>query len=122
MAATLPRGIRSVNAAAFVEGAGTDDEVDRVARLWRYALTPFLWPYYLRENPSASSDEMRHPFNSLIHGLVELAFPDLGRVRITAPTSGGRPIAARVAELRRRDERILGAIADEPRTVTMPIE
>jgi len=61
----------------------------------------------------------RCPFDSLVHDLVELAFRELGHARITMPPFGGRPLAAWVAELRRRREGILTAFADEQRMTTV---
>ena len=90
-------------------GEGTDADVDRLTRLWRYALTPFLRPYVARERPGATADELRGPFEWLVHDLVELAFRELGHARITAPPFGGRSAAEWFAELRRRREGILRA-------------
>lgn len=100
-------------------GEGTDEDVDRIARLWRYALTPFLRPYVARERPGA---DLRGPFDELVHDLIELAFRELGHARITAPPFGGRPAAEWIIELRRRREGVrktLGEVLDRahPRTI-----
>ncbi|GEM_PF-2765345 len=105
-------------------GEGTDEDVDRIARLWRYALTPFLRPYVARERSDEGSlaggtDELRGPFDSLVHDLVELAFRELGHARITAPPFGGRPAAAWVRELRRRREGAARAIGNRA-TASVP--
>ncbi|MBI4615010.1 MAG: hypothetical protein HY720_15465 [Planctomycetes bacterium] len=83
-------------------GEGTDDDVDRIARLWRYALQPYVTRERLVAEARAAGDE-------LVHDLVELAFRELGHARITAPPFGGRPAAEWVWELKRRREGILGA-------------
>lgn len=94
-------------------GEGTDADVDRLTRLWRYALTPFLRPYVARERPGATADDLCGLFEWLVHDLVELAFRELGHARITAPPFGGRPAAAWATELRKRREDVLAAVAHE---------
>lgn len=83
-------------------GQGTDADVDRFASLWRYALSPYLRAYVAREHPASSPSEVRGPFDSLVHDLVELAFRELGHGGINAPPLGGRSAGSWVSELRRR--------------------
>ncbi len=97
-------------------GQGADDDVDRIARLWRYALSPFLRPFHLREHPAAPADELRGPFDSLVYDHVELAFRELGHARITAPPFGGRPLGAWIAELHQRREGVLQTLTNQQRT------
>ncbi len=91
-------------------GEGTDADVDRLTRLWRYALTPFLRPYVARQRPGATADELRGPFEWLVHDLVELAFRELGHSNITPAPFGGRPLSAWVVELRRRRDSVLKSV------------
>ncbi len=53
---------------------------------------------------------LRCPIDDLVHDLLEFAFREQGRERITAPPSGGRPAAEWVPELRVRREGIVGAV------------
>ncbi len=76
--------------------------MDRLARLWRSAPGPLLRPYVVREHAASSPLDLRGPFDSLVRDLVEIAFRELGHARLTAPRFGGRPVAAWLAELRRR--------------------
>lgn len=43
---------------------GSDADIDRFTRLWRYALTPFLRPYVARAHRRATASELRGPFES----------------------------------------------------------
>ncbi len=81
-------------------GEGTDADVDRVARLWRYALQPYVSRERLGSEARSAGDEF-------VHDLVELAFRELGHARITAPPFGGRPDAEWIKELKRRREGVL---------------
>lgn len=91
-------------------GEGTDADVERFTRLWRYALTPFLWPYGAREHPGA---DLRGPFDELVQDLVELAFRELGHARISAPPFGGRSLAEWVKDLKRRREAVVAALVGQ---------
>ncbi len=87
-------------------GEGTDEDVDRIARLWRYKLGPYVTRERLGAKSPAAVDE-------LVHDLVELAFRELGHARITAPPFGGRPAAEWVTELKRRREGVVeGLVVD----------
>lgn len=78
-------------------GEGTDEDVDRLSRLWRHALQPYVSGERLGPDSRSVGDE-------LVRDLVELVFREMGHARITAPPFGGRPASERVEELRRRRE------------------
>ncbi len=88
------------------KGEETDEDVDRMARLLRYALAPYVSPERFGPEARAAGDEF-------VHDLVELAFRELGHARITAPPFGGRPAAEWVRELRRRREGVLPTFGNE---------
>ncbi len=90
-------------------GEGTDEDVDRIARLWRYALQLYVSRERISADAPAAGDE-------LVHDLVELAFRELGHARIAAPPFGGRPAAEWVRELKRRREEVMRGLVGRVRT------